>query len=206
MRWTSKSCHYYQCGLSRRPHRVGTSVNKRKKERERKRKNKDIGLSTQRQYQCFIIIFSTRHTSGGLLMQRVSLLNRCTWTGSACSFFTLAPFWSWSQPPSCSPSACPPLSPLLVPGGSVLLLLRAPFVKGSKPALPSLGAGLFLIAWLAWPYSASEPPLAGWERASCAQDVFGEMHPFRAGVFWDREPHSRLCCWVVLKSDTTYST
>lgn len=26
MRRTSKPCHHYQCGLSRRPHRVGTSV------------------------------------------------------------------------------------------------------------------------------------------------------------------------------------
>lgn len=38
MRRTSKSCHYYQCGSSRRPHRVGTSVIKRGRRRERERK------------------------------------------------------------------------------------------------------------------------------------------------------------------------
>lgn len=60
MRRTSKSCHYYQCGLSRRPHRVGTSVIKNKKKRGRRREMKGIGLSTQRQYQVFYYCFFYR--------------------------------------------------------------------------------------------------------------------------------------------------
>lgn len=37
MRRTSKPCHYYQCGLSRRPHRVGTSVIKAERESDGER-------------------------------------------------------------------------------------------------------------------------------------------------------------------------